>query len=245
MRLRALILSCGLCVGLLACSDEITFDTTSRETMDASLEHLTQGLSDADKEVLTVAVIRASFGPDGTEINAYHGLTGPEIIALYEAQLAAETARVRQDFETFLASLDAYKLDAAVYDWDEAQEWPTVSYAVTNDGEKTITGLKLRVRLNSPDRDSAWFEDISDHHLADGLAPGDTRSIDLATGTLSIDWRDLGLHGRDDLDFAAEIVGVELEEEDTFSISFEGSDFLALEKTLRDLEAKITNNSSE
>ncbi|MCH8322720.1 MAG: hypothetical protein IIB64_06560 [Proteobacteria bacterium] len=246
------IVLCLILGALVSSCSEPKFDSSNEEAMQESIPKISESLSESDKKNLVAALFYAQFNQDNFDISSYNGLTGREIIAKYKddkaqkeerekAELESELVGLKDEYESILEDLSGIKISEQSYKWSEGifYNGPQVSYLITNETQKIITSLYLRVSAKSPGRTTPWVTETNPYSIKGGLEVGESRER-FVTLDDNI-WEEMDLVGNKDLEILIEIIGFESSEQDEGDMFYHGSDIRRLERKIKDLEDKLKN----
>lgn len=235
----------------LSCS-EPKFDSSNEENMEKSITEITKGLSESEKEDFLAAFFYSQLHQGDLEISSYDGLTGREIIAKYKDDKSQKEEREKEELENKLANLkDEYKalleelsgitISNQSYRWSEGifTSGPHVTFLITNQTQKVITSLYIKISAKSPDRTIPWVTEANPYSIKGGLEVGESRERSVTLDD-SI-WEDMNLVGNKDLEILIEIVGFESADQDEGDMFYHGSDIRKLERKIKDLEEQLEN----
>lgn len=150
--------------------------------------------------------------------------------AIHAAQRAQQDVRARMaQANAEITQLRDFSVSGAQYGWTKGDYLPQafVEFELSNLSGEPVTGIKMRARLSTPDRDDPWLFEVLSHEMVRPLPAKTTQPYRLVPNQFSA-WGNRKLQNRRDTRLSLEIINIRLGGEWLVS-----ADPLLLEKELQ------------
>ena len=150
--------------------------------------------------------------------------------AIHAAQRAQQDVRARMaQANAEITQLRDFSVTRADYGWTKGDYLPQafVEFALSNLSDEQVTGIKMRGRLSTPDREDPWVFEVLSHDMVRPLPKKTTQQYRLVPNQFSA-WGNRKLQNRRDTRLSLEIINIRVGTEWLVS-----ADPLLLEKELQ------------